>query len=336
MSEMDEKGQHVTLKELKANLRSNLKKSGVLNTVKAHIRKEFIANMYPSGKKTLRPGSSTRPLFERALFSSIYHCFKARGMTSSLSVFAAESGIENQSPLSELDIVQALQFGTQSGLYRAVKEKSEGGFDENKLAGAKSVLEMMIQEGVGKVRAGSCDAMVQTDQGQSVRDFLVEKNMELHNKYMAQLEEERKLPVRSIEERMITFERECEERFRRDLDAQVTHIRATEHQKVREEERSLARGELDRLRRDLEAEYTQRLALYSQREQEITTTACRREQEVEKELYESRQQLLKGMEESRMRDEAAAKKLELESQGLRILEARVMEAKEFADIRCSH
>ena len=88
--------QHVTLKELKSNLKENLKKSGVLNTVKAHIRKEFISNMYPGGRKSLQPSSNITPLFERALFSSIYHCFKARGMMNTLSVFIAESGINIQ------------------------------------------------------------------------------------------------------------------------------------------------------------------------------------------------------------------------------------------------
>ena len=109
--------QHVTLKELKSNLRDNLKQSGVLNTVKAHIRKEFISNMYPGGKKSLQPANNLTPLFERALFSSIYHCLKAKRLINTLSVFAAESGIENQSPLSELDILQALQFGSRSSLY---------------------------------------------------------------------------------------------------------------------------------------------------------------------------------------------------------------------------
>ena len=290
--------------------------------------------MYPGGKKSLQPSSNITPLFERALFSSIYHCFKARGMMNTLSVFIAESGIENQSPLSELDVLQALQFGNRSSLYSAVKQKVESKcVNENAPSQEKSVLEMMITEGVSRMRNGSCDAICQTDQGQSVRDFLVEQNMELHNKYMAQLEEEKKAPVRSIEERMITFERECEERYRKDLEDQTAYIRDVEMKRIREEENNANRAEINRLRRDLENEYQQRIALYNQREEELTRTQLNREKAMEKSLYESRQHQLKEMEDIKMREAAAAKKFELESQGLKTLENRLSEAQASYEIR---
>lgn len=155
-----------TLKELKSNLKDALKKSGVLNTVKAQIRKEFISNMYNPQKGSLKPHANAKPLFERALYSAIYHCFKTRGFANSLSVFAAECGIENQSPLSELDIVQALQFGTRSSLYNAVAakcSKSATTSTEN----AHSVLEMMIREGISKATMGATSStMVQTESEQ--------------------------------------------------------------------------------------------------------------------------------------------------------------------------
>ena len=290
--------------------------------------------MYPGGKKSLQPANNLTPLFERALFSSIYHCLKAKRLINTLSVFAAESGIENQSPLSELDILQALQFGSRSSLYMAVKKKVENkGVDENSPSHEQSVLEMMITDGVSKLKNGSCDAICQTDQGQSVRDFLVEQNIELHNKYMAQLEEDKKAPVRSIEERMITFERECEERYRKDLEAQTAYVRDVEVKKMREDEKTSSRMEIDRLRRDLENEYQQRIALYNQREEELTKNQLSREKAMEKSLYESRQYQLKEMENIKMREAAATKKFELESQGLKTLENRLSEAQASYEIR---
>lgn len=125
---------------------------------------------------------------------------------------------------------------------------------------------------------------------------------------------------------MITFERECEERFRRDLDAQIMFIREEEIKKLRLEEKSLARTEMDVVRRELEKEYSQRLALYAQREEELSRSALEREKASERSLYEGRQQMLREMEDVRLKEQAAAKKNEIESQGLRILESRLHEA----------
>ena len=41
----------------------------------------------------------------------------------------------------------------------------------------ETVLDLMIRESISKVRDGSCDATSQTEQGQSVREFLDEQNL---------------------------------------------------------------------------------------------------------------------------------------------------------------
>ena len=318
----------VTLKELKVNLKDALKKSGVLDSVKAQIRKDFINNMHNS-KKSFKTNSFSKSLFERALFSSIYHCIKSRGLVNTLSVFAAECGIDTQTPLSELDIIQSLQYGSRTGLYNLMKEK------ENKENGTQlpSVLELLIQEGVKKSTTQTVDAIVQTNSGQSVRDYLLEQNMEIHKKYMAQLEEDRKAPVRSIEERMLTFERECEDKYRKLLDENFQRFKEEELIKVRAEEKLLSRSDIQIMRKELENEYSQRLALYSRKEDELIRKDVEREKTAEKMLYEGRQQVLKEMDDLKLREQTFLKKMELETQALRLLESRLKESQLALDHR---
>lgn len=316
---MAEQEDRVTLRELKSNLKDALKKSGVLDTVKAKIRREFISNMHHPSKASFNPAANPKSLFDRALYSSIYHCLKSRGFLNSLSVFAAECGIENQSPLSEPDVVQALQYGLRSSIYQAVKSKLDS---ENS---GPSVLELLIREGVKKTTNGTRDSVVQTESTQTVRDFLAEQTVELHKKYMDQLEQDRKAPVRSVEERMVSFERDCEDRYRRDLEMHVEHVRTEEMARVRAEEQLQARADREKLRRDLEDEYRQRISLYAQREEELTRSAFTKEKTLERSLYEGRQQILREMEEVKMREQAGVKKIELETQGLQSLEKRLKE-----------
>lgn len=131
---------------------------------------------------------------------------------------------------------------------------------------------------------------------------------------MAQLEDDKKAPIRSIEERMLTFERECEERYRRDLDDQIAHIRDEEIKKMRLEEKLNAKVEKDILRSELGAEFQQRLVLYAQHEEELTRSALVREKELEKVSFDARQHMLKEIEGIRMKEQALMTKIELESQ----------------------
>ena len=103
--------ENLSLQELRSNLKATIRKSGVLDTVKAQIRREFITGLSKQiGKPTLLSREHV-DLRERIILSSVYHLFKNRNLSHSLSVYAAESGIDAKSfLLSEIDIVQALNL----------------------------------------------------------------------------------------------------------------------------------------------------------------------------------------------------------------------------------
>lgn len=103
--------------------------------------------------------------------------------------------------------------------------------------------------------------------------------------------------------------------------------------RVRLEERSQARKELDNLRKELEDEYERRINSFKSREEETNRANMERERQIQLAQYETRQKLLREMDELRLREQAAAKKMELDSQGFRLLETRLQESQSFLESR---
>jgi hypothetical protein len=181
--EMNNHDKHLSLKELKGNIRQALQKSGALNAVKAQIRREFV-----EGFKDSTPQSKKRQehkLWDRILLSVIYHHFKHLKLNHSLSVFVAESGFDSRALIDAIDIPMSLNFGTESKIYRALQREInqvvEGFEDEdetclyvNKVSNtSKSVLELLVNESCSSSRKHSIETSCQTDlAGPGVREML--------------------------------------------------------------------------------------------------------------------------------------------------------------------
>eukprot|EP01041_Mallomonas_annulata_P008687 gene8687-17946_t len=317
--------QKVTLKQLKTNLKDALRKSGVLDNVKAQIRKEFISSLSGKQSKFVNP---TYSLNTRILSSLIHHYFKRHLLTNALSVFAAECGLEAQTALSEEDIIQAMHFGPKSFVHRTFLEFT------NRENSTRSLLEMIIEEAGNKAFSGSVDIAIQTDtNGQRVRDSLDFHIREIQSSYSTKKDLERLTPVRTIEERMLIFQREVEERYRRELTAQLEYIRENEISKMRLEENQKARASLDILRREYEEEYQKRLQIHIQKEAENIQNTSERERNLQHTQYEARQRMQLEMDNIRNREIASTRKIELETQGLRSLENRLKESQYLLESR---
>lgn len=172
---------HLSLKELKGNIREALQKSGALNTVKAQIRREFVEGFKDSthqGKK-----KHDYKLWDRILLSVIYHHFTHLKLTHSLSVFVAESGFDSSALIDAIDIPMSLNFGTESKIYRALQREVNqvevvDGDEENQWVkkvtpSSKSVLELLVNESAAGSRKHSIETSCQTDMaGPGVRETL--------------------------------------------------------------------------------------------------------------------------------------------------------------------
>ena len=98
--------------ELKKQLMNTLKSSGVLGSVKAQFRQEFINSLKGEPSESSRPSAiQNMDVRERMTYSMLFYFLKNRGMLNTLSVFSAESGVQpNTTLITEKDISQTLKF----------------------------------------------------------------------------------------------------------------------------------------------------------------------------------------------------------------------------------
>jgi len=323
--------QPASLKKLKSDLKDALKHSGVLDTVKAQIRKEFISSLATSGKigqvlqsvddagNVVKLGSVRRvDLKTRLALSATYHLLRKRGMVHSLSVFAAESGLDSKTALlTETDIVSSLNVNGSSPLHKAIvqaakisgAESSSGAGKENASTVAPSVIELMFEHCFSMAQKGGRDSSVQTDTkvlgGETPREALDSTLRDLRSTLARRLDAERLNPSRGVEERMHAYQRECDERVRREVEIQMEVFRDSEIGRIRLQESQRARTELQSLRNEMEAEYNRRAQSNSAREAEAARANAERERKAQLAGYESRQQLQRELDEMRAREQVS-------------------------------
>jgi hypothetical protein len=140
-------------------------------------------------------------------------------------------------------------------------------------------------------------------------------------------------PAKSIEERMISFQRDCEDRMRRDLELQFKNFKETSAMKIRLEEAQKARLSVETMRRELEADYSRRLQFHIDREEITNKRFAEQERQFNQSQYDARQVMQREIDELRNREQLSARKIDLESQGLKVLELRVKEAQTLVENR---
>ena len=321
LAAMESSSGSMSLRELKTNLKDAMKKSGALCAVKAQLRHDFIKNLTEGslGKKKSSNSFGSGNLRDRVMLSVLYNALRTRGMNHSCSVFVAESGMDKNSTFTPTDILESLNFGLASQLYKIVENDAKSGKVSN-------VFDLLIDECCTKLQRSSAETSMQTEtSGRTARQLLDMENSALKSKYSAIIDLENKSPQASIQERMLQFQQECDERMKKDLEGQIRHFRDTEMLKIRLDESRKARTELDAQRRELELEFQRRLTAASDREKELTRQHAEKERQLEATQYEYRQRMQRELDELRLREVAAAKKSELDAQGAALLEQRLRE-----------
>jgi len=283
-----------SVKQLKVNLKNTLKNSGVLSTVKAQIRQEFINGLNAKNREN---AAKALNMSDRIMYSSIYHLLRNRRLVNSISVFSAESGLDPMlSLISEEDIIRMIKFNGLANTYKFLQNGVSPNQPEDSLVpithpdgDKKSILDVMMQFCLS-AGEGTKEISVQTETGgPSAREILDDRIHELRRTYQVSKEVQGLNPSKTIEERMVAYRRDCEKRLARDLEIQVTHIRENEIARVRLEEQSRAHEEMENMRRRLEFEYSKRLQAHIEVESDSAKRLVEQEHATQRSLYENRQ-----------------------------------------------
>ena len=308
---MSSKEEIASFKHLRSNLKQVLRASGVLGNVKAQIRKEFIAGLT---KKQPNLSAKELSIQERILTSIVFNFLQSKHLDHTLSVFVADNAVDTQQLFTDKEIGRITGWADLPIVSDA----------DNKF----SLLEHIVSFHGQKYCAKTTTSETQTDMGtfESSFDELDHNLRHLRQSIFSRKESIGIDTVRSVEERMIAYQRDCEDRYRSELNARLSFFRETEIAKVRIEESRKAAAELD-------ADYQHKLKLHADRETQSIRNTAERERVSQQTQFESRERLQREIDITRERERAASRKIELEAQGLHMLELRMKEVQALLECR---
>lgn len=339
----------VTNQKLKEMLKYSFDQSEALTGIKAHLRKQLLKKLVGSRNNEFQHNigadNDKLSMQQRALQSAVFHYLKSNNFLNSLSVFSAEVGLENpQTAFSELDIARMFKFASLSQSFLTKLKK----IDENKFTSSRVIAVMQqpnelpppppslldhIFEYCLALRAEQVkDGEVQVSiTSPSTREVLEHDLQRVQSEFIRQ--EALTLNNSSLEERMVSYQQELENRKNKEVDLQVAYFKEQEIQRIRLEESAKSRQALEALRRELEFDYQQRLQTHVERETQLQRHLSEQERRTQQTLYDHRQMMQRDMDDIRSREQATARRYELEAQGLKLLELRLKEAQQVLESR---
>ena len=115
---------------------------------------------------------------------------------------------------------------------------------------------------------------------------------------------ERAAPYKSLEERMLKFKQECENRYKNDLQSEISRIRI--------EEAARYRDKMDSFRTEMENLHIEKVKELKMREEAAMDRIKSKEREIEKAAFTHRQKVLGAEETMRLRENDVKKTVEME------------------------
>ncbi|KAK3100460.1 hypothetical protein FSP39_020439 [Pinctada imbricata] len=314
-----EKLDYMSAEELRNRLYHSLRDRGMVDSIKTQLRNSLVKELQQTTKGKLT-GSEQRSaeegsLLHRASNSLVADHLKNCKYDYSLSVFLPESGTARDKIFTTYDLLQILHISPHSRLYRKMASAEPG---------RKGFLWQLLSE-ISALHANSIqECGVQTDLiKMGPISSLDEKLDGVEEFYSSQREENYRVGATAMEERLMSFQRTLEERYRTDLKLEVARIKDNESSRIRLEERDKLQREYDQQRRELERSYQQKSEALLQKERN-SIERLQREQDIqEKEVFAQRQSLLSEIEVVRKREADVKREAEIIHREKRLEEQRI-------------
>lgn len=292
--------EYLSAEELRNRLYHNLRDRGLFDSIKSQLRNKLVTELQQTTKGNLTERTPREAeegsLLHRASNSLVADHLRHCKYDYSLSVFLPESSTQRDKIFTTHDLLQLLGVSSQSRLYRKM---AQGQSDSNK----KGFLWQLLCELSSLHSNAVQESGTQTDLIKiGVVSELDEKLGEMEEFYSSKRDENFRIGATAMEERLMSFQRQLEERYRTDLKLEVARIKDNEAARIRLEEKEQCRREFDQLRRELERTYQQKSDSLLHKERN-SIERMQREQDIhEKEIYAQRQSILEEIEILRKRE----------------------------------
>ncbi|XP_053399903.1 centriole and centriolar satellite protein ofd1-like [Mercenaria mercenaria] len=307
---MSKKGEeYMSAEELRNRLYHSLRDKGLVNSMKSQLRTSLVSELKKSvnGRLSIEdlevPESGS--LLHRASNSLVADHLHSCKYDYTYSVFLPECGIDKAKMLSNEDILQLLKISPQSRLFKKMTLDHPG-------KSRKGFLWQLLSELCAIHSQSSQSAGTQTDLIKvATISTLDEKMNVLDDLFSSRREEQYRTGATALEDRLLKFQRQLEERFKTELKLEVSRVKDDEVARIRLEEKENFRRELDKARKDLERTYQSKFDALVVRERNATERLQREQEMQEKEIYNQRQSILEEIEAVRQREAAIKRESEV-------------------------
>ncbi|KAJ3024155.1 oxidative DNA demethylase [Thoreauomyces humboldtii] len=231
--------------ELRTRLFETLRSKGVADKLKSQLRAKIVAELKlrihrPTEQSDPALEASRGRLLNQVLDSLVIGYLRSRGLDFTLSVFLPESGCSDGiRVLTEEDVMQALHLDHRTPFYHALRGSMEGNTNETLLVNL--VTGLIHVADLGMVETG-CQTELE------VEDLIESRVRETDRRLDQRTQDQSRLHAVALEERMLRFQREIENRLQREAEQRFTEFRSIELAQMRIEERRRHEREIEVLR----------------------------------------------------------------------------------------
>jgi oral-facial-digital syndrome 1 protein len=326
-------GQEVSAKQLKFTLKEQFDKCRAVDGLKAKFRKHLLLKLMGKEEENASLNEGHSDLKTKVVQSAVFHYLKSHNFLSTVSVFAAETGLEeSRALLTEMDINRMIKFNNLSNIYPMISQDNL--MTENLPpmvaniinSGNLSVLDIIFEYCLTLRAELTTEIGIQaTLTAPSARELLNTELFELEKRFSKTKFDLQNSRSKSIDERLLDLHKDYEFRKQQEIEIQMKYFKEQELNKMRLEETRKLRQKQELYQKELEFDYQQRLKYHTEREQEFRTKLKDNEQRYKQEEYVLRQQYEKALDDIKQQNIAQQRKQELEQQGLKLLECHLKE-----------
>ncbi|KAG2826739.1 hypothetical protein PC116_g1273 [Phytophthora cactorum] len=300
----------MSLEEMKEGMFQSIRDNGTVELIRAQLRRQFIEKLQQrsrnddrdeenSAGRANQDTASSNP-DEKLVHGLVAEYLASKGLENTLAVFVPEIG-GSRNQVDSATILEILHVSSSIQDKLKMERASTG----------ESLLLVLVRELVRRFQLATMDSGTQTAMDCIDHRIVLENELRrVENSYLVECAAQKLEPQKSLEERMVQYQREYDEICDMRLQEEMERYKSTEVALVRAEERKRFNREVDNLRASLLQEYRSKQERLQEQERELELAFVARRTELETSLFETRQSLFKDMERLRVKEAELQVKVE--------------------------
>ncbi|XP_065053974.1 centriole and centriolar satellite protein ofd1-like [Rhopilema esculentum] len=301
--------------QMREKLFASFRSKGVLESAKTQLRANLASVINESAKIQKAQKSKPESLFAKLSDILVAEHLKQAKYDYTLSIFKSESSA------SELDIIP-------SEILKIMRiNPSTKKYDDLFLLlsqnDTKSFLWNFISNACGD-NSIYLSVACQTDDCETVKETYIGKNL-------SKISEELDVSYKneffhrslSLEERLFQLQKKLEDQKKKELKLEKERLKDTFVREIKLQERERNKTDVDRFKNEIEKSYKELIDSVKQREIEVNDMLVKKQKQIEQELYERRQDMLKEIEKLKEREYENKRACDIAMQTIKVEEAKL-------------